>query len=31
MKKTSPTWFWLQAVTFAFILAGVVIAATKLA
>lgn len=28
--KMSPMWFWLQAVTFAFIVAGVVIAVTKL-
>jgi len=29
--KMSPMWFWLQVVTFAFIIAGVVIAVIKLA
>jgi uncharacterized membrane protein YagU involved in acid resistance len=29
--KMSPMWFWLQVVTFAFIIAGAVIAIVKLA
>jgi hypothetical protein len=29
--KMSPMWFWVQLVTFVFIVAGVLIAATKLA
>jgi hypothetical protein len=28
--KMTPMWFWVQAITFAFILTGAVIAITKL-